>query len=49
MKLLSIDGIMGAGKSYQFDLLKDNLANNKNIGFVEEQVEKLKTINSIIH
>ena len=29
MKLLSIDGIMGAGKSYLFNLLKENFAHNK--------------------
>ena len=42
MKLLSIDGIMGAGKSYLFNLLKENFADNKKIGFVEEPVEKFK-------
>ena len=40
MKLLSIDGIMGAGKSYLFNLLKENFADNKKIGFVDEPVEK---------
>ena len=40
MKLLSIDGIMGAGKSYLFNLLKENFTDNKKIGFVEEPVEK---------
>ena len=42
MKLLSIDGIMGAGKSYLFNLLKENFTDNKKIGFVEESVEKFK-------
>ena len=32
MKLLSIDGIMGAGKSYLFNLLKENFAHNKKLG-----------------
>ena len=49
MKLLSIDGIMGAGKSYLFNLLKENFADNKKLGLWTNQWRNLKNIYGTIH
>lgn len=38
--LLTVEGLIGAGKSSQIQLLRDKLRDEKDVGFLEEPVEK---------